>query len=606
MAITLNDNQDVLINKPIDARYYSISQVPYIDVNEVFTQLPAFKRYIGQIVNIANVEYVFKNGIADVDLVVNVPNTLSKYINESILDRPAFAEETFANGKKVAVLDEEYGDDFVGINLSANLYNYKSVKWKRGSYDFLYNILNYAPFVDSTLQARLFENNLDIKKGVHISNFQAMSTIIRTRNQLNNVQDERGTIDYCSQFEAYNSIVGSVENVGFRSKLVQPLNNTVLTVSRNNNIATITTTSNNGFGIGETLFLTESILGFPKTNRTAISWERFNDIVTINTSLPHDFGIDETVTLSSPAITGRILSITSTSVTLRHKGADQPLTVISQTLSHRTSIVIASVITNSVFTFVNTGPDIPTTASTGTITAPIVWNHRASGNAPNAFIGKTYFGTSVRNVSTASAEFISSIKVGTNNDTVEISGRGTIKTDLPGTQLLFNNGTKYLQIATNDSVFTNQSIQTIRSNVYGGTLRNTAIALTTLDTYTLPANSLNANGDEITINYDFNNSATGNNKQFQIQVGASVVFSSGVQNITPINTLSELEITLASFSDTQIRVSTKLSYLNTIVSSASLVTVPSLTANSLQVLLAVAAGAINTLSLEKVKAYYSK
>lgn len=76
MAIILNDNLQVENSKPIDARYYSISQVPYIDVNEVFTQLPAFKRYIGQIVNISNIEYVFKNGIADVDLVVNSANVI--------------------------------------------------------------------------------------------------------------------------------------------------------------------------------------------------------------------------------------------------------------------------------------------------------------------------------------------------------------------------------------------------------------------------------------------------------------------------------------------------------------------------------------------------
>ena len=77
MAIQLNSNIRIAAPAPIDDRYLSRRTIggnplPYSANTEVFSTIPlsAATRYIGLTVNINDVEYWFKNGITNGDLVI--------------------------------------------------------------------------------------------------------------------------------------------------------------------------------------------------------------------------------------------------------------------------------------------------------------------------------------------------------------------------------------------------------------------------------------------------------------------------------------------------------------------------------------------------------
>jgi hypothetical protein len=70
MAILINDNYDLAANKPFDARYLNID-TPWTDIPAVLAGIPTY-RYIGLTVNIAGVEYWWKDGVGDGDLVEKI------------------------------------------------------------------------------------------------------------------------------------------------------------------------------------------------------------------------------------------------------------------------------------------------------------------------------------------------------------------------------------------------------------------------------------------------------------------------------------------------------------------------------------------------------
>lgn len=57
---------------PNDAKYFNDTQ-PYSNVAEVLSLIPISERHIGLTVNVDKVEYTFKDGIEDADLVINQP-----------------------------------------------------------------------------------------------------------------------------------------------------------------------------------------------------------------------------------------------------------------------------------------------------------------------------------------------------------------------------------------------------------------------------------------------------------------------------------------------------------------------------------------------------
>ena len=82
MAIELNDNIKVLAPKPIDSRYFKPNNVPWVSVNEVNLTIPSVERHQGLTVNIAGVEYWYKDDINNGDLVVK-SNGISSFNNRT-------------------------------------------------------------------------------------------------------------------------------------------------------------------------------------------------------------------------------------------------------------------------------------------------------------------------------------------------------------------------------------------------------------------------------------------------------------------------------------------------------------------------------------------
>jgi hypothetical protein len=70
MAIPFPDNISVGVGNPLDSRYLSNLNTPYIDVSAVTTAIVESQRYVGLTVNVDNEEYWFKDGITDPDLIV--------------------------------------------------------------------------------------------------------------------------------------------------------------------------------------------------------------------------------------------------------------------------------------------------------------------------------------------------------------------------------------------------------------------------------------------------------------------------------------------------------------------------------------------------------
>lgn len=60
----------VLNPEPLDAFYYNTSGAPYTSTSQVTSQIPSSLRYIGQTVNINNIEYWFGSGVLDANLVI--------------------------------------------------------------------------------------------------------------------------------------------------------------------------------------------------------------------------------------------------------------------------------------------------------------------------------------------------------------------------------------------------------------------------------------------------------------------------------------------------------------------------------------------------------
>lgn len=76
MAITLNDNIKINAGKPIDNKYLSPLNTAYSSISAVNTAIPIGERYLGLTVNINNVEYWYKDGVTDINLVEKKYNTV--------------------------------------------------------------------------------------------------------------------------------------------------------------------------------------------------------------------------------------------------------------------------------------------------------------------------------------------------------------------------------------------------------------------------------------------------------------------------------------------------------------------------------------------------
>jgi hypothetical protein len=99
MSKIMNDNFQINVGNPIDAKYLNSSNQPYANASAVNTAIAQSQRYIGLTVNVGNIEYWYCAGVLDTNLVIkdsgivntgltNASNGLSKIGNTVILGGP--------------------------------------------------------------------------------------------------------------------------------------------------------------------------------------------------------------------------------------------------------------------------------------------------------------------------------------------------------------------------------------------------------------------------------------------------------------------------------------------------------------------------------------
>lgn len=76
MSIILNDNIQINAGKPIDPRYLSTGNTAYSATTEVNITIPISQRYIGLTVNVNNVDYWYKEGVNDINLIEKKLNSV--------------------------------------------------------------------------------------------------------------------------------------------------------------------------------------------------------------------------------------------------------------------------------------------------------------------------------------------------------------------------------------------------------------------------------------------------------------------------------------------------------------------------------------------------
>lgn len=75
MSKVLNDNLSIQAGKPIDSRYLDATNSPYANVGAVNSTIAVPYRHLGLTVRVGNVEYEYKNGLTNGDLVVKFSTT---------------------------------------------------------------------------------------------------------------------------------------------------------------------------------------------------------------------------------------------------------------------------------------------------------------------------------------------------------------------------------------------------------------------------------------------------------------------------------------------------------------------------------------------------
>jgi hypothetical protein len=81
MAIELNDNIKPKAPKILDDRYSMNGVTPYVDVAEANATIPLTYRSLGLPVLIGNVEYWYRDGITDIDLVPKVGGADANFVH---------------------------------------------------------------------------------------------------------------------------------------------------------------------------------------------------------------------------------------------------------------------------------------------------------------------------------------------------------------------------------------------------------------------------------------------------------------------------------------------------------------------------------------------
>jgi len=120
MSIIINDNLKINAGKPVEYRYLSATNAVYASTGATNTAIPITLRYVGLTVNINNVEYWYKNGVADSNLIEKKYDNLlpsSDYVTGAT-NNGYFSGKT---GQQILPIDHLTNNTFDGNYVS--LYN---------------------------------------------------------------------------------------------------------------------------------------------------------------------------------------------------------------------------------------------------------------------------------------------------------------------------------------------------------------------------------------------------------------------------------------------------------------------------------------------------
>jgi len=83
-AIEIQKGIKVLNPYPTESKYFSNSNIPYVDLAEAIAQIPTALRHVGLTVNVANVEYWWKFGTSDPELIAKSSGGTSSLTIEQV------------------------------------------------------------------------------------------------------------------------------------------------------------------------------------------------------------------------------------------------------------------------------------------------------------------------------------------------------------------------------------------------------------------------------------------------------------------------------------------------------------------------------------------
>ena len=121
MAINLNDNIKIFAGKPSESKYLSSTNTVYSSIGNVNAAIPITLRHIGLTVNVGNVEYWYKDGVTDGNLIEKIYSTLIP-ITDYITGGTNVGYFSGQTGIQTLPINHLYDNDYDGKYNS--LYNY--------------------------------------------------------------------------------------------------------------------------------------------------------------------------------------------------------------------------------------------------------------------------------------------------------------------------------------------------------------------------------------------------------------------------------------------------------------------------------------------------
>lgn len=197
MSIKLNDNIYIEGGKPMDSKYYSSDNIPYLDLNHALSGVTSSYRYLGLTINVNGEEYWFKSGISDTDLtkkvLENVIEVTDGILNLTVYDSTQIIDmnfEVYDSNENIVYSGTSYNTP---ITLNNGVYSLKILT------EGLHNIQNMTIVSDNYTQNnsnttigidRIYNIDIGVIQTEIISNVTPVGVPILDYVIINSGQDE--------------------------------------------------------------------------------------------------------------------------------------------------------------------------------------------------------------------------------------------------------------------------------------------------------------------------------------------------------------------------------------------------------------------------------